>query len=246
MNAVAESGLSAPVAEGDGGRRRAIVDILLVLGVSGALYALEMGLQKVGLLSESGMYSGALSLVGAFFFVVWLLRWRGQSLSAVGLRRPPTWWFVPAWGFVIFAVTVLFQLTVVPALASLFNLPPPDLSQYAILKGDLGLFAFAALGSMFTGGFVEEVIYRGLMVDRLATIFGGGRRAELLGAVACGIPFGLIHFEWGLGGILVTAVMGTTLGLMFLVTKRNLWPLVAAHASLDFLLMLQAYLGVIE
>jgi membrane protease YdiL (CAAX protease family) len=246
MDAVIESDSPVPAAESGGDRQAAAVDILLTLAVSGALYGLELGLQSLGLLSESGMYTGALSLVGTFFFVLWLVRWRGQNASVLGLRRPPNWWFVPVWGFVVLMVTILAQVTVVPALASLFNLPPPDVSQYNALSGHFGLFVVAVLGAMFTGGFIEEVVYRGLMVDRLITIFGGGRRGQLLGALACGIPFGLIHFEWGLGGIFVTAVMGTTLGLMFLVTRRNLWPLVAAHASLDFALMLQAYLGILR
>ena len=64
-------------------------------------------------------------------------------------------------------------------------------------------------------------------------------------AVLSGIAFGLIHFEWGFGGIVSTAVMGATLGFMFLATRRNLWPLIAAHATLDFILMLQVYLGVL-
>ena len=84
------------------------------------------------------------------------------------------------------------------------------------------------------------------MVDRLARVFGGGRRGRVLGALGCGLPFGLIHYEWGLGGVLGTAVMGATLGLMYLATRRNLWPLVAAHASLDLILMLQAYRGMIQ
>lgn len=246
MDAVINSDGPVPSAEKGGGRQAAAVDILLTLGVSGVLYGLELWLQSLGLLSRSGMYTGAISLTGTFLFVLWLVRWRGQGVGVLGLRRPPTWWFVPAWGFVVFVVTVLLQVTVVPALASLLNLPAPDVSQYNVLRGNFGLFVMAALGSMFTGGFIEEVVYRGLMVDRLTTIFGGGRRGQLWGALACGIPFGLIHFEWGFGGIFVTAVMGSTLGLMFLVTRRNLWPLVAAHASLDFVLMLQAYLGMFE
>jgi membrane protease YdiL (CAAX protease family) len=152
---------------------------------------------------------------------------------------------VPAWGLVVLAVNIAAQLTLAPALAALFSLPAPDVSQYSVLRGNLGLFLLATAGSMVTGGFIEEVIYRGLMVDRLSRLFGGGRRGAALGALTCGIPFGLVHFEWGLGGILATAVMGATLGLMYLATRRNLWPLVAAHAALDLILMLQAYLGVI-
>lgn len=243
MTAVVESEARDPAVARDRSRWTAAVDILLTLAASGVLYGLELGLQSVGLLPESGMYTGAITLVGTFFFVWWLVRWRGESLAVLGLRRPPTWWFVPAWGLVVFGVNIAAQVTVVPALASLFSLPAPDVSQYNLLRGNLGLFVVAALGSMITGGFIEEVLYRGLMVDRISRVFGGGRRGRLLGALGCGIPFGLIHFEWGLGGIFVTAVMGAILGLMYLVTRRNLWPLVAAHAGLDLVLMLQAYLG---
>jgi len=227
-------------------RWSAAVDILLTLGVAGVLYGLELGLQRLGFLPESGMFTGAITLVGLFFFVWWLVRWRGESLAVLGLWRPPAWWFVPAWGLAVFVVNIAAQLTVAPALASLFDLPAPDVSQYNLLHGNAGLFVVAALGSMVTGGFIEEVVYRGLMVDRLARVFGGGLRGRVIGALGCGIPFGLIHYEWGVGGILVTAVMGAVLGLMYLATRRNLWPLVAAHAALDLILMVQAYLGMFE
>jgi membrane protease YdiL (CAAX protease family) len=243
MSSDVRSQAREPVGARDQRRWDAAADIVLTLAASGALYGLEMGLQSVGLLPESGMYTGAITLVGTLAFVVWLVRWRGQRLAVLGLRRPHAWWFVPAWGLAILVVNVAAQLTLVPALASVLHLPAPDVSQYDVLRGNLGLFVAAALGAMFTGGFIEEVLYRGLMVDRLARIFGGGRRGELLAAVGCGVPFGLIHFEWGLGGIFLTAVMGAVQGLMYLVTRRNLWPLVAAHAGMDFILLLQAYLG---
>ena len=43
-----------------------------------------------------------------------------------------------------------------------------------------------------------------------------------------------------------TAALGAGLGLMYLVTGRRLWPLIAAHATLDLILLTQLYLGVIE
>ena len=98
---------------------------------------------------------------------------------------------------------------------------------------------------MVTGGFIEEFIYRGLMVDRLARIFGGGKRGLVWAGLSCGVPFGLIRFQWGVGGMIGTAVMGSAPGLMYLATRRNLWPLIAGHATLDAILMAQVYYGVI-
>jgi membrane protease YdiL (CAAX protease family) len=101
-------------------------------------------------------------------------------------------------------------------------------------------------GAMITGGFIEEFLYRGLMMDRIARLLGGGSRSALSAALLCGIPFGLVHFQWGGGGMFVTAVMGSVLGLMYLATRRNLWPLVFGHALLDLVLLLQVYLGALS
>jgi len=243
MSTVAASVPGAAPVERSLGRGAARADVVLTVLVSGLLYAAELGLQHVGVLPESGLYTGVITLVGTLLFVVWLVRWRGEGLAALGLWTPPTWWFIPAWGLAVLALNVALQLTVVPALGALLGLPAADVSQYAVLRGNLPMFLGVAAGAMFTGGFVEEVVYRGLMVDRLARLFGGGRRGRVLGALACGVPFGLVHYEWGVGGILLTAVMGSTQGLMFLATRRNLWPLVVAHAGLDLILLTYAYLG---
>lgn len=223
------------------GRKGAAWDLLVYLGAAFACYGVEKGLRAAGLNPFPRFFDGGFSLIASFFVVVALKNWRGQSWSDFGLRRPPRWWFIPVWGLIIMATNIVMQLTLVPLLATLLGLPQADLSRYDVIHQNLPMLFVAAFGSMFTGGFVEEFIYRGLVIDRLTRIFGGDRRALFLAAVSCGVPFGLIHFEWGAGGMLVTTVMGSVLGLMFLVTKRNLWPLIAAHASLDVILMIQVY-----
>ena len=45
-------------------RGAAAADILLTLAAAGVLYALELGLQSLGVLPDSGMYTGAITLVG--------------------------------------------------------------------------------------------------------------------------------------------------------------------------------------
>ena len=227
------------------GRKGAWVDIVIYLAAALGFYGIEEALRAADMFPFPGLFDGGMSQVASFFVVVALMKWRGQSWRDFGLKRPRRWWTIPLWGFIILVVTVVAQLTVVPLLAKLLNAPEPDFSRYDILYQNLPLLLIAAPGAMITGGFIEEYIYRGLMIDRLARILGGGRRGIVLAAILSGVPFGLIHFEWGVGGILTTAVMGTVLGLMYLATRRNLWPLIAAHATLDLLLMLQVYFGAI-
>ncbi len=227
-------------------RRGSLIDIAIYLGAGLGFFLIEELLREYNLFPYPGLFDGALSLILSFFVVAGIMKWRGQSWGDFGLRRPERKRTIPLWGFVVLLVNIVAQLTIVPLLAMLFNLPAPDFSRYDVLTGNLGLFITVVIGAMITGGFIEEFIYRGLMVDRLARIFGGGKRGFILAAGASGIPFGLIHFEWGIGGMFTTAVMGGVLGYMYLATKRNLWPLIAAHATLDLILLWQMYLGVLS
>jgi membrane protease YdiL (CAAX protease family) len=224
------------------GRRAALGDVAVYVLASLGAVAAEETLRRAGLFPLPHVFDGAPSLIAGFFVVWALVHRRGQSLSDLGLRRPSRLWTIPAWAVAILVVHVITQIVVAPALGRLLGAPEPDLSRYDVLRGNLPLFLVTAPGAMLTGGFMEEVIYRGFMVDRLARILGARRGALVAAALLCGLPFGIIHFAWGFGGIVVATVMGSTLGLMFLATRRNLWPLIAAHATLDLLLLLQVYL----
>ncbi len=225
------------------GQAAAALDVVIFVAAAFALWGLEEVWRATGRYPLPGLMDGAPGLVGLFFVAVWLMKWRGQTWSAFGLWRPRRWWHVPAWGMAAIVVNVIAQLTVAPVLGRLLDVPPPDLSRYDSIRGNLGLFLIVTPGAMLTGGFIEEFLYRGMMVDRLARILGRGRWSTLYAALLCGVPFGLIHFKWGVGGMFVTAIMGSVLGLMYLATRRNLWPLVFGHALLDLLLMLQMYLA---
>ncbi len=237
---------SAAVFSGRPGRSGALVDLLVYVATALGFWEIEEWLRAVDKFPMEGLFDGGMSLILSLLVVVVLTHRRGQSPAHLGLKRPSRWWTIPLWGFIALLVNVVVQGFVIPPLGALLNVPPPDFSRYGVLEGNLALFVPTVMGAMFTGGFIEEVIYRGFIIDRLGRIFGGGRRALLVAALTCGVPFGLVHFQWGIGGMFVTAVMGAILGLMFLATRRNLWPLIAAHAVLDLILLLQVYLGMLN
>jgi membrane protease YdiL (CAAX protease family) len=228
------------------GRRSAAIDVALYVAAAFAFYGVEALADHAGVYPLPSFAKGGLTLIASLFVVIALQRRHGLGWRELGLRRPRRWWTIPAWGLAIMVVTVIAQLTIVPLLARALGAPEPDLSRYEPIVGNLPLFLVSALGAMFTGGFIEEVIYRGFLIDRLERLLGGHRHAAVGAALSSGVVFGLIHFEWGFGGIVSTAVMGATLGFLFLATRRNLWPLIAAHATMDFILLLQVYLGMFE
>ena len=225
-------------------RAQAATDILLVVAAALVAYTIEETLRGFDLFPFPPAFDGALTLIVAFVAAAFVLRWRGHKWSHIGLRKPPNWWFIPVWAAVVLVVYAMFQNTLVPYLAGVLQLDPPDFSRYDVVYQNLPMLLLIAAGAMLTGGFIEEFLYRGLMIDRLSIIFGGGRIGLVAAALLNGLPFGLIHFEWGIGGILMTTVMGSVLGLMFLITRRNLWPLIVAHATLDAVLMTLLYFGI--
>ena len=80
----------------------------------------------------------------------------------------------------------------------------------------------------------------------VARVRGGGcspnwPAAAAFAVLSQALIFGLIHFQWGLGGIVMTAIMGLIWGAAFLLCGRNLWVVIMAHSAAHIALVLQLY-----
>jgi len=118
-----------------------------------------------------------------------------------------------------------------------------DMSGYSYLQGNLPMLLLALAAVYVVSSFGEEAIYRGFLMNRLAELATGGRVAWSMAIVISAIVFGLVHFDWGVVGIVQTALMGLALAVSYLAVGRNLWVVVLAHACIDTLLLVQLYLG---
>ncbi len=230
-----------PPVPGASQQKYALIDIGLYFLIAVSIYLLEKAFRSTCLNPLPEAMDGVLSLIVGLFVVLKLNKNRGQSLRDLGLYRPVKWWMIPAFGLLVLVVQIVGRIFITPALAGLFDAPTIDLSAYDYLYQNPGMTVMTLIGAMFTGGFIEEVIYRGFMINRLTAAFGGGKGALYAAALLNTLPFALIHYEWGFGGMIITLVMGAIMGLMYLVTKRNLWPLIIAHALLDAILISQLY-----
>ena len=194
-----------------------------------------------------------LALVGRMAVLVavawWMLRVAGRRWSDVGLRTPRRWWVVAlavVLGYLAMgAMAGAMHAAVLPAL----GLAAPDLSAFAGLRGDLPEYLFWALpvawGSAAVG---EELVARGFLTDRLATLLGGqvpAGAAVFAAVILQGLLFGAAHAYQGLGGALLTAGAGIVLGLVWLWTGRNLWAAIILHGLVDFVSMTAFYTGAV-
>lgn len=185
----------------------------------------------------------------AMLLVVWLgLRWRGQSWADLGLGLEFRGWF-QGLADILKSILVFMVAIVAFALGAIFaptgeNGPQQaDMSSYAWLQGNLPMLLLALAAVYVVSSFGEEVIYRGFVINRLAEIGDRSRLAYVAAAIASAVIFGLIHFHWGIVGIIQTTFMGAALAACYLVLNRRLWILVLAHGYLDTLLLVQIYLS---
>ena len=159
--------------------------------------------------------------VWALFAVVLaiIILWEKQSLSSIGFR----WhWASLAWGLLLTAMLIFITG------------PFGDwaLKQTGLAGFEHGLAKLAQLPVWFvtvaalTAGVVEETLYRGYAIERLALFTSDVWSA---GAVAW-IAFCLVHAPfWGWGPVLRMAIAGLPI-LLFYLWKRDLLACMIAHA----------------
>lgn len=222
------------------------LEIVAVFGAAALI--IYFGLALTG----EDLFARQLVVVAAnavMLLLVWLgLYLRGQSALYIGLTMHFAGWKAIAWGFVKSLVVLVFALAgflfgsiVMVNLTG--NPQQANVSSYNYLQGNLPLFVISLASIYFFSSFGEEVVYRGFLINRLQDFFGGDRKALVLALLVSSAVFGLAHFGWGVTGIVQTSFMGLALAVSYLLFKRNLWILVAAHAYMDTALILPLYFG---
>ena len=185
--------------------------------------------------------------------IVWAgLRLRGQTFEHFGLSFRFSGWrplvrtvllSTPVMIAALLSFVVGQTIMVIIMQDAAPELQKADLSSYAFLQGNLPMFLLTMAGVYIVSSFGEEIIYRGFLINRLGEFGKGGRSMRIIAAVISAIIFGLIHFSWGITGVVQTTVMGLALAAAYFLTKRNLWVLVLAHVYLDTLLLAPLYLA---
>ncbi len=171
------------------------------------------------------------------------LRLRGLRWRDVGLSLPARWPRLVAigiaWGIGMWLLE--FYVTM-PVLDRILGYGP-DLSTFNEVAGNAKVLAIFLAANWVLAAFGEEMVWRGYALPRIAEFLGSGTRAWVLALVVVNAAFGLAHLYQGWNGVIEATVGGVLLGVLYLVTGRNLVAPIVAHGlgnSMDFILM---YLG---
>lgn len=189
-------------------------------------------------------YAGPVSLLLTIGVLTLYLSARGEGWSAMGLRPLPGWrdklMVVPQALLTLAAFGAVVALTTIggPAIGFDFmrEIPAGVEDRWGAVAGSLPHYLLW-LGIVWTAAaFGEEMFFRGYLVTRLQSGFGGGWLAGVAAVVLAALIFGYGHFYYqGVRGAIVTGGIGLVFGTMFLLFNRNLWPLILLHGVIDTL-----------
>jgi membrane protease YdiL (CAAX protease family) len=133
-------------------------------------------------------------------------------------------WGVLVYGLVLVASFISSLVLESAGLPSLRSLQP-------MIKG----YGFATLFGLFlTGTFLEEVFYRGYLIERMTIL----TKHTWVAAFVSWLLFVLVHLKFfGLGPTIDTGIISAALVLLYL-KEKSIWPCIVVHGINDALAFL--------
>ncbi len=158
---------------------------------------------------------------------------RGVRWSDIGLRAGPQWKVLVLAGVCAgIAMETLGLFVTLPLLVKLTG-QRPDLTDYRDLVGNLDLLFRLIVGAWVVAAFGEELVWRGYLMNRLADLFGRDKIGWTVALVLMSLAFGLAHAQQGWVDVVEGIIDGALLGLLYLVSGRNLLVPIVAHGVTD-------------
>ena len=157
-------------------------------------------------------------LILILLLAYWIPRVEKKSLESIGFgkfKRRHLWVGL----LVFFLATVALMVSGILLEA---NGLEPIRSLQPVLKTYSSLTLF---GLFLTGTILEEIFYRGYLIERLGALLG----YRWLAGIISWIAFTLVHLKFfGLGPTIDVSVLSAALVLLYL-KERSIWPCIVAH-----------------
>ncbi len=179
--------------------------------------------------------------ISGFFACWWLLHRRNLTFRSLGLRKPPNLLLALLSAVALYFCMQAVSRWVSPWLSELLH-PQSQPSFIGYVHGNLIAFiGWLAIGVVI-GGFCEEVLFRGFLLNRVENLVGGWF-GTVLGVLGQALLFGALHWYGGSFAFAHASVFALVNGCFYLLLKRNLWPLIIVHAAWNAIGIWGVYTG---
>ena len=218
----------------DSGRLTAVLELVFFVGLALVLKRLADPI--------FWRYAGPVTLITTLTLLTAYMRIRGEHWSSMGLIPlrgikakllliPQTLLTFGAFAAVV--ATVMFGSEAL-GLTFMSEIPDGVEERWGDIKGNLQLYLIWLALAWVSAAFGEEMFFRGFIITRLLSVFGGIRLAPVIAVLIAGIFFGYVHMYYqGMRGFIMTGVIGIAFGAMFFLFRKNLWPVILVHGIVD-------------
>ena len=171
---------------------------------------------------------------------------RMSKVKELGFKKPNNWWKTI---LTTIALALLIQLSFMVIFDPLIESATSsrlDLSGVEHVKGNVTNF-FIMLGvGWIIGGFLEEILFRGFLLNRISNIF----KSRVLGdaiaiLITCG-SFGYSHLYQGLSGMISTGFISAIIAIIYISFNRNIWYAILTHGFINTFAFTIIYFDYIE
>lgn len=223
--------------------RAAALDLTFVLGT---LFTVKWALLQF---DQLWTYAGPISLVASVVVASWRLMRNHESWTDLGLRKPVSLSRMLGWSLVALIVTIAAGIAIEAAITSAGivgdEVDPRYSRRFANLPGNTPVFIYWVVLSWVVGGFVEEMLFRGMLISRFERLLSGGGLAVAIAVILQSAVFGQQHFYYqGWAGALATGGIALISGVIYVLLKRNLWALILSHGAANTIGLTLIYAGI--
>jgi membrane protease YdiL (CAAX protease family) len=183
---------------------------------------------------------GVLGAIVIIAFVVWQ---RGEGLESLGFVRPQSWLNTILLSLVLGGVLALASTMVIEPLADKLTGETHDHSMFDGIRGNFGVLWKWLLVVWVLVAFLEEIIFRGFLMNELAWLLGTGVWGTITNLTFSSILFGMAHWYQGKSGALSTGLIGLIIGVIYIAGGYNLWLPILIHGFIDTFGLVMVYLN---
>lgn len=214
-----------------------LLDLVIYLSVM--FLVRELYFSQVNFIMNALFYSSTTLVVAT-----WRMKARGVTWSDLGLFKPKS----------LTKILLLSGLILLLTIASIMifeiikdHLPitiAPDtstesaVSRFGNLKDNWPLF-FSIIFFVLIESLLEELLDRGFLMNWLEGLFSKTSLATVLAILGQAAIFGFRHLpSHGASGAITVGIIALVMGSVYMLSGRNLWPLIIAHCILNTMSML--------
>ncbi|HLZ56210.1 MAG TPA: CPBP family glutamic-type intramembrane protease [Ktedonosporobacter sp.] len=170
----------------------------------------------------SGVFLGSLQLITTLLLVMALLWLQGKTWSRLGLSNPQRWRLIIFLGATFGFIYALLQTLAIGPLIEHYTHPSFYLPFLMQDTSPISLIS-TLIQTWTSAAFVEEMVFRGYLMNRLADLFGHDGPGWAIALVLQSVVFGIAHLAQGPTSAIETGIYGIFAGLLYLGSSRNLW-----------------------